>query len=53
VVVEDTPVGIEAARAAGMTALAYVDNAPREALEAAGAHATFAEMDELQRLIRH
>jgi HAD superfamily hydrolase (TIGR01509 family) len=46
-VVEDTPVGIKAARAAGMRALAFVDNAPREALEEAGAHAAFARMDEL------
>jgi HAD superfamily hydrolase (TIGR01509 family) len=50
-VVEDTPVGVEAARAAGMTALAFVDNAPREALEAAGAHATFTEMRELPALL--
>jgi HAD superfamily hydrolase (TIGR01509 family) len=50
-VVEDTPVGIAAARAAGMRALAFVDHAPREALEAAGAHATFDDMRELPRLI--
>jgi HAD superfamily hydrolase (TIGR01509 family) len=46
-VIEDTPVGIEAARAAGMAALAYADNAPRRALEAAGAHAVFDDMREL------
>ncbi len=50
-VVEDTPVGIEAARAAGMTALAYVDNASRVSLEAAGAHATFDDMSGLARLV--
>lgn len=50
-VVEDTPVGIEAARAAGMTALGYVDNVSREALEAAGAHETFTDMRELPQLI--
>ena len=50
-VVEDTPVGIEAARAAGMTALAFVDNAPREALESAGAHAVFESMRELPGLV--
>lgn len=50
-VVEDTPVGIEAARAAGMHALAFVDNAPREALEAAGAHEIFDDMSELPCLV--
>jgi HAD superfamily hydrolase (TIGR01509 family) len=47
-VIEDTPVGIEAARAAGMTALAYADNAPRHALETAGAHVVFDDMGELR-----
>jgi HAD superfamily hydrolase (TIGR01509 family) len=50
-VVEDAPVGIEAARAAGMTALAFVDNAPLDALRAAGAHATFDDMGELPSLL--
>jgi len=50
-VVEDTPVGIQAARAGGMTALAYVDNAPRGALEAAGAHRTFSDMRDLPALL--
>lgn len=50
-VVEDTPVGIAAARAAGMRALAFVDNAPREALEEAGAHAAFERMDELPKFV--
>jgi len=50
-VVEDTPVGIEAARAAGMAALGFVDNSPRSALEAAGAHETFEAMRDLPRLV--
>jgi HAD superfamily hydrolase (TIGR01509 family) len=51
VVVEDTPVGIEAARAASMTAIGFVDNASREALVAAGAHRTFSDMRELPALL--
>ncbi|MDQ3759996.1 MAG: HAD family hydrolase [Actinomycetota bacterium] len=51
-VVEDTPVGIEAARAAGMTALAYVDNVSRAILEEAGATRTFGDMRDLPALLR-
>ncbi|MEJ7876479.1 MAG: HAD family hydrolase [Solirubrobacterales bacterium] len=51
-VVEDTPVGIKAAGAAGMRALGYVDNAPREALEAEGAAHTFTNMRDLPALLR-
>ena len=50
-VIEDTPVGIEAARAAGMRAIAFVDNASRDALETAGAHAAFTDMRELPKLV--
>jgi HAD superfamily hydrolase (TIGR01509 family) len=50
-VVEDATVGIRAAHAAGMVAIGFVDNTPREALEAAGAHATFSDMRELPGLI--
>jgi len=50
-VVEDTPVGIAAARAAGMTALGYVDNSTQTALEEAGAHRTFSDMRELPALL--
>jgi HAD superfamily hydrolase (TIGR01509 family) len=50
-VVEDTPVGIEAARAAGMSAIGFIDNAPREALVAAGAHQTLTDMRELPALL--
>ncbi len=51
-VVEDTTVGIEAARAAGMLAIGYADNISRETLEAAGAIHTLDDMRELPRLIR-
>ena len=50
-VVEDTPVGIEAARAAGMTALGFADNVSAGALKAAGADATFDAMQDLPRLV--
>jgi len=50
-VVEDTPVGISAARAAGMTALGFVDNAPEESLVEAGAHRTFSDMSDLAALL--
>ncbi len=46
-VVEDTPVGIQAARAAGMHAVGYADNASREVLEKAGANEIIADMREL------
>jgi HAD superfamily hydrolase (TIGR01509 family) len=50
-VVEDTTVGVEAARRAGMWALGYVDNVEREALERAGATRTFESMRELPELL--
>jgi len=50
-VVEDTTVGIEAASAAMMHALGYVDNVERSALEAAGASRTFESMRELPGLL--
>ena len=50
-VVEDTPVGIAAARAAGMAAFGFVDNSSEESLEAAGAHRTFSDMRDLPALL--
>jgi len=49
VVVEDSPLGVAAGRAAGMTVLGYCALTPPEAL--AGAHATFARMEELLPLL--
>ena len=46
-VVEDSIAGVEAARAAGMTAIALVGTAPREALEAAGADLVVESLREL------
>lgn len=51
VVVEDSPAGITAARAAGMTALGFCAMTPPERLLAAGAHATFRHMRELPALL--
>lgn len=52
-VIEDTKVGLEAARAAGMTAFAYAGagHTPRDELEALAAHA-FDRMDDLPGLMR-
>ena len=50
-VVEDTTVGVAAARAAGMTAIGYVDNVSEERLLEAGAHRTFGDMEELPSLL--
>lgn len=50
-VVEDTVVGIEAARRAGMTALGYIDNVPESALARAGADRTFDHMRDLPGLL--
>lgn len=47
VVVEDAPAGIEAARAAGMTALGFVGTHPAERLEDAGAAAVAEQMSEI------
>lgn len=49
-VVEDSPAGVEAGRAAGMTVFGYVERTPAAALEAAGATA-FAAMAELPGLL--
>jgi HAD superfamily hydrolase (TIGR01509 family) len=50
-VVEDTPTGVEAAVAAGMTALGYAGLTPRHRLQAAGAHHLFDHMIDLPRLL--
>jgi HAD superfamily hydrolase (TIGR01509 family) len=50
-VVEDTPTGVEAAVAAGMTALGYAGLTPRHRLQAAGAHHVFDRMIDLPRLL--
>ena len=55
VVVEDTVVGVQAARAAGMTAYAYAaaaDDAQRAALRAEGAR-LFDSMEQLPELLGH
>ena len=51
-VVEDTPTGIAAARAAGMWALGFSAMTPAHQLHAAGAHQVFTRMDELPALLR-
>jgi HAD superfamily hydrolase (TIGR01509 family) len=50
VVVEDSPVGVEAARAAGMRVLGYAERTPAERL--AGADAVFGDMAELPGLVK-
>lgn len=50
VVVEDSPAGVEAGRAAGMTVLGYAERTPAALLHAAGATA-FADMAELPGLL--
>ena len=47
VVIEDTPTGISAARAAGMQAFGYAAMTPASRLHAAGAHRVFDRMAEL------
>lgn len=51
IVIEDTPTGVIAARAAGMTALGFVGTVSAQRLIAAGAHAVFDEMQALPELI--
>jgi HAD superfamily hydrolase (TIGR01509 family) len=51
VVVEDSPTGVAAARAAGMRVLGYAAMTPVERLRAAGADAVFERMDQLLPLI--
>lgn len=53
VVVEDTPTGIAAARAAGMTAYGFAAITPSNRLVEAGAQAVFFKMSELPALLRH
>ena len=50
-VVEDTPTGITAAKAAGMRAIGYAAMTPAERLRAAGADAVVATMAEVQALL--
>jgi HAD superfamily hydrolase (TIGR01509 family) len=51
IVVEDSPTGIAAARAAGMRAYGYTAMTPASRLLAAGSHAVFSEMSELPDLL--
>jgi len=48
IVVEDTPIGIRAARAAGMLAIGFAALTPLERLHEAGAHVVVKDMLELQ-----
>jgi len=50
-VVEDTPVGVTAAVAAGMTVFGYARLTPTARLEAAGAHRLFTDMRRLPEMI--
>lgn len=51
VVVEDTPTGVKAARAAGMKVLGFAGLTPAARLHAAGAHDVFCAMHELPGLL--
>ena len=51
-VVEDSPTGIAAARAAGMRVLGHAAMIPAKRLEQAGADMTFARMSELPTILR-
>jgi HAD superfamily hydrolase (TIGR01509 family) len=50
-VIEDTPTGIAAAKAAGMRAIGFAAMTPRQRLAAAGADVLVDSMDELQALL--
>lgn len=52
VVIEDSPTGVAAARAAGMTVYGYAAMTDPARLEAAGAHRTFGHMAELPALLQ-
>jgi HAD superfamily hydrolase (TIGR01509 family) len=52
VVVEDSPTGVAAARAAGMTVYGYAAMTDAARLQAAGAHRTFQRMAELPSLLQ-
>jgi beta-phosphoglucomutase-like phosphatase (HAD superfamily) len=51
VVVEDTPTGVRAGVAAGMTVVGYAALTPAHRLLTAGAHVTFTHMHELPALL--
>jgi HAD superfamily hydrolase (TIGR01509 family) len=51
-VIEDTPTGVRAGVAAGMTVFGYCAVTPESKLSAAGAHRTFTHMNELPALLR-
>jgi HAD superfamily hydrolase (TIGR01509 family) len=50
-VIEDSPAGVEAGRAAGMVVLGYAGRTPAAALEAAGATTVFTQMRDLPGLL--
>lgn len=52
VVIEDSPTGVTAALAAGMTPFGYACRTPRETLQKAGARVLFDDMAQLPQLIR-
>jgi HAD superfamily hydrolase (TIGR01509 family) len=52
VVIEDTPTGVTAGVAAGMTVYGYCAHMPAQRLIEAGAHCTFPRMSELPELLR-
>lgn len=52
VVIEDTPTGVAAAVAAGMTVLGYTALTPAHRLQAAGAHHVFDRMSDLPSLVQ-
>jgi HAD superfamily hydrolase (TIGR01509 family) len=52
VVVEDTPPGVRAGAAAGMTVFGFCAHTPAEKLREAGAHCTFTDMRALPDLLR-
>jgi HAD superfamily hydrolase (TIGR01509 family) len=52
IVVEDTPPGVKAGAAAGMTVFGFCAHTPKDMLLRAGAHLTFDRMDVLPDLVR-